>query len=297
MVRRVLSQISSLPRVLLAGLAGVVVVIVVMAVILLPSGSAHAPAAHAAAADLRAVAPAASLAPAATRAHATAAAAGPTNAGRRAPTATKGAAGLTPDPEAANSSPAPADVQHASATTPGVAAAVVASGAPSDAQVRRELQQMDQAVKAQSQQSATAATPSGPGGSVGGNGTVKPPPGIPAVIARVMAGANAIATFPYRFGGGHASFVDNAYDCSGSVSYALAAGGLIAAPVASGDLESWGVAGPGRWITVLANAGHTYMYVDGLRFDTSGRSGVLGSRWQNAARSNAGFVARHWPGL
>ncbi len=275
-----------------------VVVLVVLVAVLAPSGSGRAPAAHAAAADLRPLAPAASLAPAATRAHpVTPAPTAGGGAGRhRAPAAGKGAAGLVPDPEAANSSPAPADVHHASASTPGVAAAVVASGAPSDAQVRRELQQMDQAVKAESQQSAASGS-SGPGGSVGGNGTVKPPAGIPAVIARVMAGGNAIATFPYRFGGGHASFVDNAYDCSASVSYALAAGGLIAAPVTSGDLESWGVAGPGRWITVFANPGHTYMYVDGLRFDTSGRSGVFGSRWQNAARSNAGFVARHWPGL
>ncbi len=295
MVRRAFRQISGRPRGLVAGLAGVAVVLVVLAVVLLPRDSGRSPAAHAATADLRPLAPTASLAPAATRAHAsTPTATGGATATRRAPVVSTGAAGLVPDPEAANSSPAPADVHHASATTPGAAAAVVASGAPSDAEVRRELQQMDQAVRAESQQSAA---PSGPGGSVGGNGTVKPPPGIPAVIARVMAGGNAIATFPYRFGGGHGSFVDNAYDCSGSVSYALAAGGLIAAPVASGDLESWGVAGAGRWITVFANAGHTYMYVDGLRFDTSGRSGVFGSRWQNAARSNAGFVARHWPGL
>ena len=82
-------------------------------------------------------------------------------------------------------------------------------------------------------------------------------------MQKVVAGANAIADFPYVFGGGHASFVDNAYDCSGSVSYALAAGGLLSAPETSGELESWGAPGPGRYITVYANAGHTYMYVDG----------------------------------
>ena len=99
------------------------------------------------------------------------------------------------------------------------------------------------------------------------------------------------------FGGGHGSFVDSAYDCSGSVSYALAAGGLLSAPVTSGELERWGAPGPGRYITVFANAGHTYMYVDGVRYDTSGRSGIYASRWQVAARDNGGFVARHWPGL
>jgi hypothetical protein len=116
-------------------------------------------------------------------------------------------------------------------------------------------------------------------------------------VARVIAGANAIATFPYVYGGGHASFVDNAYDCSGSVSYALAAGGLVGVPLTSGDLESWGVPGPGKYISVYANAGHTFMYVDGLRYDTSGRSGVFGTRWQTAPRTLAGFVVRHWPGL
>src|SRR5208283_5011416 len=53
------------------------------------------------------------------------------------------------------------------------------------------------------------------------------------VVQKVIAGANAIADFPYVYGGGHASFVDNAYDCSGSVSYALAAGGLLSAPETS----------------------------------------------------------------
>ena len=86
----------------------------------------------------------------------------------------------------------------------------------------------------------------------------------------MIAGANEIADFPYVFGGGHASFVDNAYDCSGSVSYALAAGGLLSAPETSGELESWGAPGPGRYITVLANAGHTYMYVNGMLYNTAG---------------------------
>jgi len=207
-----------------------------------------------------------------------------------------------PDPEASKSFPAPASVHHKAADTPSKAAEVaVAPGAPSDAEVRRELQQMravEREARRQTQQ--TLKTVPG-GGSIGGNGTISPPPGIPAVVARVIAGANAITDFPYVFGGGHGSFVDNAYDCSGSVSYALAAGGLLAAPETSGSLESWGAAGPGKWITVYANAGHTYMYVNlgsgWMRYDTSGRSGVFASRWQPAIRSNEGFVARHWPGL
>lgn len=200
-----------------------------------------------------------------------------------------------PDPEASKSFPAPASVHHQAASTPSAAGETgVAAGAPSDAEVRKELNQMHAVERAAQHQSLT---PVAGGESIGGNGTITPPPGIPAVIARVIAGANAIADFPYVFGGGHASFVDNAYDCSGSVSYALAAGGLLSAPETSGQLESWGAPGPGRWITVYANAGHTYMYVDGILYDTAGRSGVYASRWQVGATDNSGYVVRHWPGL
>ena len=163
--------------------------------------------------------------------------------------------------------------------------------------MREELAQM-QAVERAARRRAQLRLQAVPGGgSIGGNGTIPVPAGVPEAVQRVIAGANAIADFPYVFGGGHGSFVDSAYDCSGSVSYALAAGGLLSAPVTSGELERWGAPGLGRYITVFANAGHTYMYVDGVRYDTSGRSGIYASRWQVAARNNGGFVARHWPGL
>jgi cell wall-associated NlpC family hydrolase len=211
---------------------------------------------------------------------------------------TAGVASEVADPQEATSYPAPASVHHKPAATPARASAVViAAGAPSDAEVRKELSQMhaaeQSAVQAQTHQLAPV-----PGGeSIGGNGTLPIPSGIPEVVQKVIAGANAIADFPYVFGGGHGSFVDNAYDCSGSVSYALAAAGLLSEPETSGLLESWGAAGPGRYITVYANAGHTYMYVDGVLYDTAGRSGVYASRWQVGAVDNSGFVARHWPGL
>jgi hypothetical protein len=113
----------------------------------------------------------------------------------------------------------------------------------------------------------------------------------------VVAGGNEIASFPYRLGGGHGSFIDNAYDCSGSVSYALAAAGLLDTPATSGDFMKWGAPGRGRWMTVYANPGHVFMIVGGIRFDTSGRAGRRGSRWQPLQRSGSDFVARHWPGL
>lgn len=202
------------------------------------------------------------------------------------------------DPQEANSFPAPASVHHAPAATPKKAGeAIVAAGAPSDAEVRRELSQMQAVERSAKQAQQHRLTPVPGGQSIGGDGTLPITAGIPEVIQKVIAGANEIADFPYVFGGGHGSFVDNAYDCSGSVSYALAAGGLLGAPETSGELESWGAPGPGRYITVYANAGHTYMYVDGVLYDTAGRSGVYASRWQVGAVNNAGFVVRHYPGL
>jgi cell wall-associated NlpC family hydrolase len=202
------------------------------------------------------------------------------------------------DPEEANSFPAPASVRHKAAAAPSTASEqIVAVGAPSDAEVKHELAQMQAVERSAKEAQKQRLAPVTGGSSVGGNGTIPIPTNVPEVVQRVVAGANAITDFPYVFGGGHASFVDNAYDCSGSVSYALAAGGLLSAPETSGELESWGAPGPGRYITVYAAAGHTYMYVNGVLYNTSGRSGVYASRWQVRSTDNTGYVARHWPGL
>ena len=89
----------------------------------------------------------------------------------------------------------------------------------------------------------------------------------------MIQGGNEIARTPYKWGGGHGAWADNGYDCSGSVSFALAGAGLLGQPLTSGQLMQYGDAGPGRWITIYANGTHTFMFVAGLRFDTSGRSG------------------------
>jgi peptidoglycan hydrolase CwlO-like protein len=127
-------------------------------------------------------------------------------------------------------------------------------------------------------------------------GFAQPPAGAPAAVGLVIAAGNAIAGLPYVYGGGHGGFQASAYDCSGSVSYALAAAGLVSSPMASGPFMSWGDAGPGQWITVYANAGHAFMVVAGWRFDTSALSGG-GTRWTRQMRPTGGFVARHPPGL
>jgi peptidoglycan hydrolase-like protein with peptidoglycan-binding domain len=120
--------------------------------------------------------------------------------------------------------------------------------------------------------------------------------GLPITVRRVIAAASRIAHKPYRYGGGHASFNDSAYDCSGSVSYALHGGGLLSRPMDSGELMSYGAAGPGRYITIYAHSGHAYMVVHGRRFDTTGRDSA-GSRWQWQSRSTSGYTVRHPPGL
>lgn len=127
-------------------------------------------------------------------------------------------------------------------------------------------------------------------------GAAQAPAGAPAAVGLVVAAGNAIAGLPYLYGGGHAGFKDTAYDCSGSISYALAAAGLVSSPMASTGFMSWGQPGPGKWITVYANAGHAFMVVAGWRFDTTALRGG-GTRWTRTMRPTGGFVARHPPGL
>ena len=128
------------------------------------------------------------------------------------------------------------------------------------------------------------------------DGLATAPLDAPAAVVAAIDAGNRIAKLPYRYGGGHKSFDDTAYDCSGSVSYALHAAGLLATTKTSGELESFGQAGPGNWITIYANADHVYAVIAGVRFDTSGQR-QAGSRWQAAMRSGSGFVVRHPAGL
>lgn len=142
----------------------------------------------------------------------------------------------------------------------------------------------------------TTAAPVAPA-TVGADGLAVAPTGAPAAVAALIAAGNQIATLPYKYGGGHGSFVDTAYDCSGSVSFALHGAGLLAATLDSTELSTWGRSGAGRWITIYANKTHTYLVVAGIRFDTSGQKAAGGTRWQAALRSNKGFKVRHPAGF
>ena len=123
------------------------------------------------------------------------------------------------------------------------------------------------------------------------------PPNAPEAVKGAIDAANTIVGRPYVWGGGHGSFYSSGYDCSGAVSFALFGGGLIPRPLTSTELESWGAPGPGRWITVYANAGHAFAEIAGLRWDTVGDAQGTGPRWHLAPASPAGFVVRHPPGF
>jgi cell wall-associated NlpC family hydrolase len=149
----------------------------------------------------------------------------------------------------------------------------------------------------------TTTAPVGPPGraTLLPDGTAQAPADAPPAIQAAIAAGNAIHTYPYHWGGGHRSFYDTGYDCSGAVSYVLHAAGLLASPMPSGPLAAgWGVPGKGRWITVYANASHAYMVVAGLRFDTSAVGERLnqgsGPRWRSTKRKARGYTAKFYPG-
>ncbi|HWM62643.1 MAG TPA: hypothetical protein VNP96_01485 [Solirubrobacterales bacterium] len=130
------------------------------------------------------------------------------------------------------------------------------------------------------------------------NGMLVPPESAPPRVKAVISAANKIRNKPYVYGGGHRTWWDRGYDCSGSVSYALRGGEFLDSPIPSGPLASWGLSGLGRWITVYANAGHTYAVIAGYRWDTSGNTdGSTGPSWHEEVRGGSGFVARHPAGF
>lgn len=157
-----------------------------------------------------------------------------------------------------------------------------------DAQLRQDLNLFRQYL-------ATIPPTTGKRAQVISSGEAAAPFDAPQTVIQVVQAANEIARTPYRWGGGHGAWRDRGYDCSGSVSFALAAAGLLSTPLTSGLFMSWGAPGPGRWITIYANPGHMFMTVAGLRYDTGGLQ--TGTRWQASMRSTQGFVARHPPGF
>jgi hypothetical protein len=123
------------------------------------------------------------------------------------------------------------------------------------------------------------------------------PADAPQQVQDAIAAANKIVGRPYRYGGGHGSWQDSGYDCSGTVSYALHGAGLLSRPMSSGEFGGWGASGRGSWISVYYNSGHAYAVIAGLRLDTSGDRSGTGPRWHTDMRSGSGYGVTHPRGL
>ena len=133
----------------------------------------------------------------------------------------------------------------------------------------------------------------------------------PAAVKQMVAAGNRLYGSAYLYGAGHGVSLDTlqpAYDCSSAVSYVLHWGGVLgSSALDSGELASYGQDGPGRYITIYANATHAFVYVAGLRLDTvedpaydSGpNSGKPGARWRvsPSVPDWASWSVRHPPGL
>ena len=132
------------------------------------------------------------------------------------------------------------------------------------------------------------------------HGQAAAPKKAPVPVKRAIWAANHLESKPYRYGGGHKSFEDCGYDCSGTVSYALGAAGLISEPMSSTEFRRYGKRGRGKWITIYAREGHTFAVIAGLRLDTTpwdNYTGRWAPRWQTTDREPRGFEARHPVGL
>jgi cell wall-associated NlpC family hydrolase len=131
-------------------------------------------------------------------------------------------------------------------------------------------------------------------------GLAAAPMSAPAPVQEAIWAANQIIGLPYIYGGGHSSFSSPGYDCSGTVSFALHGGSLLAVPEDSSEFMRWGSHGLGRWITIFSNPGHAYVDVAGLRLDTSAAddpSNQQGPRWRPLRTQNGGYSVRHPLGL
>lgn len=131
------------------------------------------------------------------------------------------------------------------------------------------------------------------------NGIAYAPAGAPLSVKTAIWAANSLHRKPYLWGGGHGSFFDRGYDCSGTVSFALYAAAAIGTPLGSSELMRYGKRGRGRWFTIYARPGHAFALIAGLRLDTTDfrNGGNIGPRWHAEMRDTRGYVARHPAGM
>jgi peptidoglycan hydrolase-like protein with peptidoglycan-binding domain len=137
--------------------------------------------------------------------------------------------------------------------------------------------------------------------TINSDGTATAPAGAPPAVQAMIAAANKIIDKPYIYAGGHGRWNDNGYDCSGAVSFALHGAGMLSSPEDSTELESYGSPGPGKWVTIYADASHTWIVIAGIAFDTAHYGpttpGGTGPRWLSNPTGNladgGNYVVRH----
>ncbi len=138
------------------------------------------------------------------------------------------------------------------------------------------------------------------------DGTASLPAGAPAAVQAMVTGANSILNTSYCVGGGHGRWKSQCYDCSGSVSYVLHAAGLLSSSEDSTGLETYGAAGPGRWVSIYSDPSHAFIVIAGIAFDTANYGGPNipngdGPRWRSNPLGNLAdgghYIVRHPPGL
>jgi len=129
------------------------------------------------------------------------------------------------------------------------------------------------------------------------NGKAHAPSKAPRKVKKMIEAANSISHLPYKYGGGHRSFSDSGYDCSGTTSFVLNAGGVLNKPLISKNFLEYGEKGYGKWVNIFAKDGHVFLEIAGLRFDTGGTWNSTGPRWKPQSRGLKNFVVRHPKGL
>jgi peptidoglycan hydrolase-like protein with peptidoglycan-binding domain len=137
--------------------------------------------------------------------------------------------------------------------------------------------------------------------TINSDGTATAPSGAPPAVQAMIAAANQIIDKPYIYAGGHGRWIDNGYDCSGAVSFALHGAGLLSSPEDSTELESYGAPGPGQWVTIYADSSHTWIVIAGIAFDTAHYGSTTpagtGPRWLSDPTGNladgGNYVVRH----
>ncbi len=158
-------------------------------------------------------------------------------------------------------------------------------------------------------------TTTGPTARITSSGQALAPASAPVAVQELIAAGNQIIDKPYPSPDQHYGPLNTmwpAYDCSGSTSYVLYRAGLLGdSALVSGQFESWGQSGPGRWITIYANGDHVFVVVAGIVLNTAWYSSVTpsfpasGPRWQPGSTvaeqisgdRAGGFSVRHPAGL